>query len=96
MILEIVDFTVRPGTQVEFGAAVARGVQATIAKATGYRKHELQHCIETPERFVLLIEWETLENHTVDFRGSPAFAQWREIVSPYFAKPPQVEHFERA
>jgi len=95
MILEIVDFTIRPGTQAEFGVAVERGVQATIAKALGYRRHELQHCIETPERFVLLIEWETLENHTVDFRSSAAFVQWREIVGPYFAKPPQVEHFNR-
>ena len=95
MILEIADFTVRPGTQSEFGVAAERGVHTIISKAAGFRRHELQHCIETPERFVLLIEWETLENHTVDFRGSAAFVQWREIVGPYFAKPPVVEHFKR-
>lgn len=95
MILEIADFSVRAGTEGEFGAALERGIQAIISQATGYRRHEVQHCIETPERFVLMIEWDTLENHTVDFRGSPAFARWREIVGPYFAKPPQVEHFRR-
>jgi heme-degrading monooxygenase HmoA len=95
MILEIADFSVRPGTQGDFGAAAARGVQTIIAKAVGFRRYDLQHCIETPERFVLLIEWDTLENHTVDFRGSAAFTQWREMVGPYFAKPPHVEHFNR-
>ena len=95
MILEIADFTVRPGTQAEFGAAVERGIQTIVSKAQGYRRHDLQHGIESPERFVLLIEWETLENHTVDFRGSPAFVQWREIVGPYFAGAPRVEHFRR-
>jgi hypothetical protein len=40
-----------------------------------------------------MIWWETLENHTVDFRESPAFAEWRAIVGPFFAQPPQVEHF---
>ncbi len=95
MILEIAEFTIQPGTQAEFGAAVARGIETVISKARGYRRHELQHGIESPERIVLLIEWETLENHTVDFRGSPAFAQWRAIVGPYFAGTPRVEHFRR-
>ena len=95
MILEIADFTIQPGKQAEFGAAVERGVQTIISKARGYRRHELQHGIESPERFVLMIEWETLENHTVDFRGSPAFLHWREIVGPYFAGAPRVEHFRR-
>lgn len=95
MILEIADFTVRPGTQDEFAPALERGLRTIIAKAAGYRRHEVQRGVENPERFVLLIEWDTLENHTVDFRGSPAFTQWREIVGPFFAKPPQVEHFTR-
>ena len=50
--------------------------------------------IESPERWLLMIWWETLENHTVDFRGSPAFADWRSIVGPFFAEAPAVEHFE--
>jgi heme-degrading monooxygenase HmoA len=50
--------------------------------------------VENPERYVLMIYWETLEDHTVGFRESAAFAEWRAIVGPYFAAPPQVEHFE--
>jgi heme-degrading monooxygenase HmoA len=95
MILEIADFTVRPETQDAFGAAMERGVQTIISKAAGYLRHEIQQCIETPGRFVLMIEWATLESHTVDFRGSAAFVAWREIVGPYFAQAPHVEHFRR-
>ena len=49
--------------------------------------------IESPERYVLHIEWDTLENHTVGFREGPLFAQWRAIIGPFFASPPVVEHF---
>jgi len=95
MILEIAEIFVRPGTQAEFDQQIERGVQTVIAKARGFRRYEVQRGIETPERYVLMIEWDTLEDHTVDFRGSAAFVQWRQIVSPYFAKPPHVEHFTR-
>ena len=71
----------------------ARGVTTVIAKAKGYKGHTVRHSIETPERYLLQIQWETLENHTVDFRGSPAFGEWRAIVGPFFAAPPVVEHF---
>jgi heme-degrading monooxygenase HmoA len=50
--------------------------------------------MESPERYILQIFWETLEDHTVGFRGSDAFTQWRGIVGPFFAAPPVVEHFE--
>jgi heme-degrading monooxygenase HmoA len=50
--------------------------------------------VESPERYVLMVWWETLEAHTVGFRASPLFAQWRAIVAPFFAQPPRVEHFE--
>jgi len=95
MILEVADISIRPGTQAAFNEAIRHGVENVIAQAVGFRRFEVQQGIESPERYLLMIEWETLENHTVDFRGSPAFARWREIVGPFFAKPPQVEHFER-
>ena len=50
--------------------------------------------METPERYVLQIFWATLEDHTVGFRQSPAFTEWRAIVGPFFAAAPHVEHFE--
>ena len=65
-----------------------------IAKAKGFMGYKVNKGIESPERYVLMIFWQTLENHTVDFRQSPAFAQWRALVGPYFAGLPVVEHFE--
>lgn len=93
MILELVDIRIQPGKQTEFDAAVQRGLEQVIAKAKGYKQHVINKCIETPERYVVQIYWETLENHTIDFRESPAFQEWRAIVGPFFAAPPAVEHF---
>jgi heme-degrading monooxygenase HmoA len=64
-----------------------------IAKAKGFKGYKINKGVESPERYVLQIYWETLENHTVDFRQSPAFADWRAIVGPFFAVAPAVEHF---
>jgi len=94
MILEHADIRITPGTQQEFDAAVVQGVHTVIRHAKGFRGYTIHKGIESPERYVLMIFWDTLENHTVDFRGSPAFAQWRAIVGPYFAAPPTVEHFD--
>ncbi len=96
MILEVADLAVRPGVQDEFDEVIRRGVEAIIATSPGFRRYEVQRGIETPERYLLLIEWERLEDHTVTFRGSEAFVRWRESVGPYFARPPVVEHFKRA
>jgi heme-degrading monooxygenase HmoA len=93
MILEIADIRIPPGRQAEFDAAIRRGVETVVSKAAGFRGYEVHKGIETPERYMLMIRWETLENHTVDFRGGPLFAQWRAIVGPFFAVPPQVEHY---
>lgn len=93
MILEIADIRIQPGKQAEFDAAIQRGLREVIAKSKGFLGFEVQKCIETPERYVLMIRWQTLENHTVDFRQSQAFQDWRAIVGPFFAAPPNVEHF---
>jgi heme-degrading monooxygenase HmoA len=93
MILEVADIRIRPGQQPAFDEAVRRGLDTVIARARGFRGYKVNKGIESAERYLLMIFWETLENHTVDFRGSPAFAEWRAIVGPYFAEPPRVEHF---
>lgn len=93
MVLELAEITIRPGEQAQFDAAIAQGIAEVISQARGFRRATVHKGIESPERYVLQIEWDTLENHTVDFRGSPAFAQWRAIVGPFFAQPPRVEHF---
>ena len=93
MILEIADITIPPGKQAEFDAAIQLGIETVASKAKGFRGFEVRKGIESPERYILMIWWETLENHTVDFRQGPLFAQWRGIVGPFFAAPPVVEHF---
>jgi heme-degrading monooxygenase HmoA len=93
MILEVADFRIHAGKQSEFDAAIRRGLDTVIAKAKGFRGYKINQGIESPERYLLMIFWDTLENHTVDFRSSALFTEWRAIVGPYFAQPPQVEHF---
>ncbi|MDD2808168.1 antibiotic biosynthesis monooxygenase [Rhodoferax sp.] len=93
MILELADFSIQPGQNAAFEAAMTLGLTTVIAQAKGFEGYKLNHGIENPNRYVLQIFWTTLEDHTVGFRGSPAFAQWRAIVGPFFATPPVVEHF---
>jgi heme-degrading monooxygenase HmoA len=93
MILEIADIRIQPGQQAAFDEAIERGLQTIISKARGFRGYKVNKGIESPERYVLMVFWDTLESHTVDFRQGPAFAAWRAIVGPFFAQPPQVEHF---
>ncbi|MBL8378445.1 MAG: antibiotic biosynthesis monooxygenase [Burkholderiales bacterium] len=93
MILELADIRIHPGRGAEFDAAIKKGVETVIAKARGFRGYKVNKGVESPERYLLMIFWDTLENHTVDFRGSPAFADWRAIVGPFFAAPPVMEHF---
>ena len=94
MILEHADIRIHPGQQAAYDEAIQRGINTEISKAKGFQGFKVNKGIENPERYVLQIFWETLENHTVDFRESPAFAEWRAIVGPFFAAPPVVEHFE--
>ena len=93
MILELADIRIQPGKQKEFDDAIVHGLERVISKAKGFHSYKVNKGIESAERYVLMIFWETLENHTVDFRESPAFQEWRGIVGPYFAAPPMVEHF---
>jgi heme-degrading monooxygenase HmoA len=93
MILELADLRIQPGKQAEFDAAIQRGVNNVIAHCKGFHGYKINKSVETPERYLLMIFWETLENHTIDFRQSPAFQEWRAIVGPFFAAPPVVEHF---
>ena len=94
MILELADIRIQPGQQAAFDEAIGRAISTVASKAKGFQGFKVNKGIENPERYVLQIFWDTLENHTVDFRGSPAFTEWRAIVGPFFAAPPVVEHFE--
>ncbi len=93
MILEIADIRINAGQQAAFEEAIQRGVSAIISQASGYRGWKINKSVESPERYLLMIFWDTLEDHMVGFRQGPLFPQWRAIVGPFFAQPPQVEHF---
>jgi len=93
MILEHADIRIAPGANAAFEEAIQRGLSTVIAKAGGFRSGKVMRGIESTERYLLLIEWDTLEDHTPGFRESPQFAEWRAIVGPFFAQPPVVEHF---
>jgi heme-degrading monooxygenase HmoA len=93
MIVEAALITVRRGSELEFEAVFPAAI-TVLAGSKGYLAHELRRSIETPNRYALRIEWETLEDHTVGFRGSPAFALWRAHIGPFFDGTPVVEHFQ--
>ena len=93
MVLEIADIRIQPGRNAEFEEAIQRGLRTVASRAQGMQGYKVNKCIESPERYVLQIFWNTLEDHTVGFRQGPLFAEWRAIVGPFFAQPPLVEHF---
>ncbi len=91
MITEIAQIDIKPGSEKDFEAAIAKA-QPIFKRCKGWKSFELHRSIEKPSRYRLLIKWETLENHTVDFRESANFTEWRALVGPHFASPPEVEH----
>jgi heme-degrading monooxygenase HmoA len=95
MVLEIADFAILPGREEAFTAAYREGV-AQLHGSPGFRSVRITRGIESPSRFMLLVEWDDLEAHTVGFRESERFTRWREIVGPFFDGPPKVEHFADA
>ena len=92
MIVELALLTIVAGREAEFESVFRTAISAP-AGCHGYLAHELRRSIESPSRYMLRIEWATLEDHTVGFRSSPAVTQWRAQVGPFFASAPVVEHF---
>ena len=92
MILEIAMLNVRPGRSADFEAAFTQA-QRIISSMPGYVQHELQRCLEDDHRYALLVWWETLEAHTVGFRGSPQYGEWRALLHHFYDPFPTVEHF---
>jgi heme-degrading monooxygenase HmoA len=94
MVLEIAQIDVKSGMEADFEAGVAKAVPI-FQRAKGCKSFEVQQSIELPSRYRLFIRWDTLENHTVDFRGSADYQEWRKLVGHCFAEPPHVEHTSR-
>jgi heme-degrading monooxygenase HmoA len=92
MILETAMLDVRPGQERAFEGAFAEA-SSIISAMPGYLGHELLRGIEQPSRYVLLVRWETLEDHTVGFRGSPEYQEWKALLHHFYDPFPTVEHF---
>lgn len=94
MILEAAILNVIPGKEARFEQDFAIAGQY-IKAIKGYIKHSLNKCIEQPNKYILLVEWETLEDHTVGFRQSAEYQEWKKLLHHYYDPFPVVEHFEQ-
>ena len=93
MILEAAILDVIPGQEREFQAAFTHAAPI-ISSMKGYISHQLQRCVEKQNRFILLVNWETLEAHTIGFRGSAEYQEWKKLLHHFYDPFPKVEHYE--
>ena len=93
MILEIAILNVIPEKQAEFESAFKQA-QSIISSMKGYVSHDLKSCIEQPNRYLLMVNWEKLEDHTVGFRESPEYLQWKALLHHFYRPFPEVEHYQ--
>ena len=92
MVLEVATIDVQPGQEDAFAAAYQR-VRPEVSSTPGCRSVRMTRGIESPSRFVLLVEWDSVEAHESGFRATERFVRWRQELSPHFAAPPAVEHY---
>jgi heme-degrading monooxygenase HmoA len=92
MILEVAILNVRPGEEAAFEAAFRRAA-LILAAARGYISHELRRSLEHSTRYILLVQWQTLEDHTIGFRGSPQYQEWKALLHHFYDPFPTVQHY---
>lgn len=95
MTLEVATLDVIPGQEADFEHAFA-AAQQIIASMPGYIRHRLERCVEKENRYVLLVDWRTLTDHTGGFRGSPQYQEWKRLLHHFYRPFPTVEHYEDA
>jgi heme-degrading monooxygenase HmoA len=94
MILEIATLDIKPALADEFAATIAKSAPL-LARQKGYISHEITRCLESPHRYVLLIRWQRVEDHTVGFRQSPEYQEWKTLTHHFFEPfPPMVQHYQ--
>lgn len=93
MIIEVATLDVKPGLAADFEQAFDK-VQRIIASMKGYRPHQLQLSIENESRTILLVEWESLEDHIEGFRNSREYQEWKALLHHFYDPFPSVEHFK--
>jgi len=92
--LEVARLDVRPGQAAAFEAAF-REAQSILTASPGYQRHELRRCAENADRYLLLVWWDSLEDHTEGFRKSPDYRRWSELLHSFYDPFPTVEHYAR-
>jgi heme-degrading monooxygenase HmoA len=92
MILEAGILNVRPGRETAFETTM-RQARPLIEATPGFISINLRRCLETPNRYLLLVSWQTLEDHTVGFRQSDRYPKWREMLHPFYDPAPTIEHY---
>jgi heme-degrading monooxygenase HmoA len=93
MILEVAILNVKAGEGAAFEQAFGQA-QQIIASMPGYLSHQLQRCLEAADKYVLLVQWQTLEHHTIGFRQSPQYQEWKRLLHHFYDPFPTVEHYE--
>ena len=93
MTLEVAILNVIPGLEDEFLKAFSKA-QNIISKMAGYVSHQLKRCIENGSRFILLVEWDKLTDHTEGFRGSKEYQEWKGLLHHFYNPFPTVEHYQ--
>lgn len=92
MILEVAVLGIKPGLSPEFETAF-QTASTIISTMPGYVSHELQRCIGTENRYILLVRWQKLEDHTIGFQQSPQYQEWRSLLHHFYESFPVVEHY---
>lgn len=93
MVLEVAVLNIKSGKENEFEASFSIAQKIIIA-TQGYKWHQLQKCVETTNRYILLVQWASIEDHTIGFRLSPEYQKWKELLHHYYDPFPVVEHYE--
>jgi heme-degrading monooxygenase HmoA len=94
MVLEAVTLHIRPGESSDFESAFKKA-QSIIASMHGYISHELQRCLEVKDQYLLLVRWQTIEDHTQGFRNSAQFPEWKRLLHHFYDPAPIIQHYER-
>ncbi len=93
MILEVAILDIKPGRSRDFETAFSEA-QTIISSMKGYIALQLQKCMEMPNRYILLVNWETLEDHTQGFRESAGYQEWKRLLHPFYDPFPEVQHYQ--
>ena len=93
MVLEVAILDVRKGQENAFEASFQLA-SPILSSSVGYLSHQLQHCIENRSRYLLLVSWKTLEDHTIGFRQSPQYEAWKQLLHHFYDPFPIVEHYQ--